>query len=167
MLANNVATSGGVPMSPLAAKVPKPKASGNTALDSKLEIQREHLVDGINLLDHYADLRGDRVATMRRFVSERGQCSGGDEGTFSEVSTFGRLDEALCASVLTDSFGINADTVARCKNYDPDTLRHLMCYLHNIGPLTQVPSECRSKQVLYNVLKHRRAEVGDRVGLAN
>lgn len=42
-----------------------------------------------------------------------------------------------------------------------------MCDLHNIGPLAQVPSECRSKQVLYNVLKHRRAEVGDRLGLAN
>lgn len=135
VLANNIATSGGVPMSPIAAKVPKPKAGGNKALDSKLEIQREHLIEGINLLAHYADLRGDMVATMRRFVSEREQCSGGDEDTFSEVSTFGRLDEAWCASVLTDSFGINADTVARCKNYDPDTLPPLDVRLAQHRPL--------------------------------
>lgn len=152
-------------MSSLVSKVPKCKTTGNKALDNRHEIQRQHLIEGINLLDHFADMRGDLVANMRTMISGREKSSKDDPNLFDDLSTLGRLDEKWVAGFLTAALGTDPDTIARCKSYDSDGLKHILCFLTAAGPLCQVPSECKEKQVLFRVLKKRMEEVCGRANL--
>lgn len=111
------------------------------------------------------EVLGDIVAEMRKFIAERSSPPADMTNCFDDISTFGRLEEKWATGALAEMLKVSAASLAKCKTYDPDSIKHPVCFLHNIGPQAMIPAEFQDKRVLFKLLSNRRASVGGRVRL--
>lgn len=128
----------------------------------KADTSRQHLIDGINILSHYTDMRGDLVAVMRKFVQDSQNNASVGEHFWAEVSVFGRMDETWTAGVIHQVSGLSMATLSKIKEWDADAVRHIWCFLHNATMLTVAPPVCVDKRVMKAVSSKRMADVGER-----
>lgn len=153
------------PMSKLAEKIPKAKKTGNTSADLRAETSRQYLIDGVNLMVQHEALRADMVAQLRRLVAEAAQAASVDEHEWAEVSTLANMEEVWVASVISEWTGIKAERLAKAKEYDPDAVKQIWCFLLNSSMLLQLPPKFKDKRVALQTLKDRMLAVGNRAKL--
>lgn len=146
----------------LADKVPKQRPTGNLAVDNRAQMDRQHLIDCINMLWYYPQIRSDAATFLRAQIElcKAKEVSGPD--SFDDLSVFSRIEETWLASFLARELGVEVRALGKAKLQNDRITRELAQALTNIGPAAQVPELCRSKPVMAKTLSERIRRAGDR-----
>lgn len=149
----------------LADKVPRAKQTGNMVHDQRAAMDRQHLIDCINMLWYHPIVRGDAAAYLRSQIelAKVKEVAGPD--SFDEISQFGKIDETWLASFVASQLGIQVVAIGKAKVTNDRVVRELAQALTNIGPMATVPELCRSKVVMARTLEARIQQVGDRAAI--
>ena len=84
---------------------------------------------------------------------------------WAEMTVFSRMEEQWVSVRLTKLLGWSIDTVAKVQGFDPMSLQHLWCYLHNTTFCCKVPQECCDHRVMEKVSDQRLGLAGNRHAL--
>lgn len=147
-------------LSPLALKVPAIRRTGNTKADYMAELERQDLVDAVDILVKHPSLRGDAL----RFL--RGRLNDTDEDAvdaFKNIKCLGSLEESWVVGFLCDQSKLTPADIGRMKSQDADIVKHLFAMLLFVTPACKIPPVCASKPIMYKTCVSRAKAVGDRL----
>lgn len=148
--------------SPLVKKLPMVRRSGNTASDMEAQLERDALIDLLNLahnypteVDHMARYFRDRVKKLYHQANQK--------ESFDAISTIGKLDEVWVTSFISSQSDLSVEQVARCKSHDTDALRQMMQFMVVSSQMMKLPLQCIDTVVCNLALAYRVTECGSRM----
>ena len=153
-----------VPVTKLMSKISPRKRTGNITVDYERGMERQAFIDCISWLEKYPEHGIATLSFIKTRVKEGLKLQGTDSTTsFNEVTTLAKIDETWMVSFLCSQSGLKEVTLAKCKQQDPDVIKHLFCFALHASPMCKVPPECVNKQVMNLACASRAHEVGERL----
>eukprot|EP00972_Heterocapsa_arctica_P111765 16427964-Heterocapsa_arctica.AAC.1 len=137
----------GPPTSKLAKKIPAPRKTGNTSVDYEKGMERQALIDVISWLERYPEQGMSTISFIKDRVNQSIKLQGIDTtSSFGEVSNLSRIDETWIVSFISSHSDLTVDTLAKCKQKDPEVIKQIICFALHASPMCKVPLECNNKQ---------------------
>ena len=165
MALQNSGSIGATESCALSLKVPKLKLSGNSMKDIQMQHERDSLVDCINILWKFPDIRSECVGYLKMAVGEKRQSALGDEYFEQEVTTVGKLDEQWCVDYICNKTQWTPAVLGEAKVLDHTIVPCIMEFLLGANKTLRLSAACKRKLVCMKALNARCAAVNNRAML--
>ena len=152
-------------ISPMVAKLPKLIKTGNSELDLENAMERDGVIEVLNLM-HTHPKQIDKVVRYYKSAVRNADTSDADD-YFPAVTTLGKLPDDWLAGWLANRSNIPVATLGKCKAFDGEALKKMVTFELGSSWQLQLPQHCIKKDITARALDMRSAELEHRLKSAD
>ena len=152
-------------VSPLVTKLPKLIKTGNSELDLENAMERDGVIEVLNLM-HTHPKQIDKVVRYYKSAVRNADTSDADD-YFPAVTTLGKLPDDWLAGWLANRSNIPVATLGKCKAFDGEAIKKMVTFELGASWQLQLPQQCIKKDITARALDMRSSELERRLKTAD
>ena len=149
----------------MVAKLPKLIKTGNSELDLENAMERDGVIEVLNLM-HTHPKQIDKVVRYYKSAVRNADTSDADD-YFPAVTTLGKLPDDWLAGWLANRSNIPVATLGKCKAFDGEAIKKMVTFELGASWQLQLPQHCIKKDITARALDMRSAELEHRLKSAD